>query len=128
MVWIKVLILSLDDEPIYNTNIPLSVDVWGQTYSEVWIDGDVDGFKLKLAFVDTFNTYISCLKLQTGNIPTEGFEATLEDVQEAKEKADNAGKDATEAKKRLDNWASDSVISPTEKQGIKDEIMFKATF
>ena len=40
----------------------------------------------------------------------------------AKTAADNAQKDADAAKDRLDSWADDGVISPTEKQGIKDEI------
>lgn len=37
-------------------------------------------------------------------------------------KADNAQTAADAAKDRLDDWAADSVISPTEKQGLKDEI------
>ena len=36
--------------------------------------------------------------------------------------ANQAAEDAREAKERLDSWASDGVISPTEKQGIKDEL------
>jgi len=45
-----------------------------------------------------------------------------DDASAAKTAADNAQKDAKDAKDRLDSWASDGVISPTEKQGIKDEI------
>ena len=37
-------------------------------------------------------------------------------------KADSAKEAADAAKDRLDDWAADSVISPTEKQGLKDEI------
>lgn len=37
--------------------------------------------------------------------------------------AENAQKAAEEAKQRLDKWAEDGVISPTEKQAIKDEIV-----
>lgn len=40
----------------------------------------------------------------------------------AQEAADNAAAEATEAKDRLNAWAADGVISPSEKQGIKDEI------
>lgn len=40
----------------------------------------------------------------------------------AQKAADDAQTDADEAKDRLDGWAADSVISPTEKQAIKDEI------
>ena len=37
--------------------------------------------------------------------------------------AEDAKKAAEEAKQRLDKWAEDGVISPTEKQAIKDEIV-----
>lgn len=40
----------------------------------------------------------------------------------ALEAAKNAQTAADDAKTRLNNWAADGVISPTEKQGIKDEI------
>ncbi len=40
----------------------------------------------------------------------------------AKDAADKAQDEADSAKDRLDEWAADGVISPTEKQGIKDEI------
>lgn len=40
----------------------------------------------------------------------------------AQKAADDAQADADEAKDRLDGWAADNVISPTEKQAIKDEI------
>jgi len=46
----------------------------------------------------------------------------IEDAANAKAAADNAQADADEAKERLDGWASDGVISPTEKQSLKDEI------
>lgn len=39
----------------------------------------------------------------------------------AKTAADNAQADATAAAQRLEDWADDGVISPIEKQGIKDE-------
>lgn len=40
----------------------------------------------------------------------------------AQDTADNAQADADAAKNRLDQWAADGVVSPTEKQGVKDEI------
>lgn len=40
----------------------------------------------------------------------------------AQQAADDAKEEAAAAKNRLDEWADDGVISPTEKQGIKDEI------
>lgn len=38
-------------------------------------------------------------------------------------KINDAKKDAADAKKRLDEWAKDGVISPLEKQGLKEEIV-----
>lgn len=46
----------------------------------------------------------------------------IEDAANAKVAAESAQADADEAKERLDSWASDGVISPTEKQSMKDEI------
>lgn len=44
-----------------------------------------------------------------------------QDAAQAKAKADAAAADAKDANDRLNSWASDSVISPTEKQAIKNE-------
>ncbi len=44
------------------------------------------------------------------------------DAANAKSAADDAKSVADAATTRLDSWAADGVISPTEKQGIKDEI------
>lgn len=46
----------------------------------------------------------------------------IADAAEAMAAANNAQSTATAAKNRLDGWAADNVISPTEKQGLKDEI------
>ena len=43
-------------------------------------------------------------------------------AQEAQDAADKAQAEADAAKARLDKWAEDGIISPTEKQGLKDEI------
>lgn len=47
--------------------------------------------------------------------------AAMQDAAEAKAAADAARIEANEANDRLNSWASDSVISPTEKQAIKNE-------
>ena len=52
----------------------------------------------------------------------QAAEAAQAAADAADAKADNAKTAADEAKDRLDDWAADSVISPTEKQGLKDEI------
>lgn len=44
------------------------------------------------------------------------------DVEAAKEAASQASEDASKAVERLDKWSEDGVISPTEKQSLKDEI------
>ncbi len=46
----------------------------------------------------------------------------IADAAEAMAAANNAQSTATAARNRLDGWAADNVISPTEKQGLKDEI------
>ena len=45
-----------------------------------------------------------------------------EEAKKAAEDAANAISEAQAAKDRLDDWAEDGVISPTEKQGLKDEM------
>lgn len=44
------------------------------------------------------------------------------DAEDAKQDAEDAKQDAADAAGRLDEWASDSVISPTEKLALKQEI------
>lgn len=51
----------------------------------------------------------------------EDANKALQDAAQAKAKADAAAADAKDANDRLNAWASDSVISPTEKQAIKNE-------
>ena len=46
----------------------------------------------------------------------------LEAANQARKEAEAARKEAQDAADRLNEWAADGVISPTEKQGIKDEI------
>lgn len=51
-----------------------------------------------------------------------GVEEAKKAAEEAKKAASQASADAATAKERLDKWASDGIISPTEKQSLKDEI------
>lgn len=46
----------------------------------------------------------------------------IKDAAKAQQDANQAAQDAQDAKNRLDEWADDGVISPTEKQSLKDEI------
>lgn len=59
---------------------------------------------------------------QTADAAQEKANQAIKDAANAKAAADNAQSDADEAKSRLDSWASDSSISPTEKQSLKEEI------
>lgn len=71
------------------------------------------------------------VKLEKGNKPTDwspapedvqsDIDAAMQEAAEAKAAADTAKIEANEANDRLNSWASDSVISPTEKQAIKNE-------
>lgn len=71
------------------------------------------------------------VKLEKGNKPTDwspapedvqsDIDAAMQEAAEAKAAADTAKIEANEANDRLNAWASDSVISPTEKQAIKNE-------
>ena len=74
----------------------------------------------------------SCkIKIELGNIPTDwtpapedtssAIQEALETAQDAQTAANNADEKASQAASRLDEWASDSVISPTEKLSLKQE-------
>lgn len=47
-----------------------------------------------------------------------------QDANDAKQEAEDAKSEASAASKTLDDWAQDNVISPLEKQGVKDEKAF----
>lgn len=75
--------------------------------------------------------YIQNLKLEEGNVATDwtpapedtsaAIQEALETAQDAQTAANNADEKASQATSRLDEWASDSVISPTEKLSLKQE-------
>lgn len=68
--------------------------------------------------------WISRPKLEYGTKPTDWTPAP-EDVDNSiagvRNTANQASNDAGDAKTRLDSWAADNVISPAEKQGLRDE-------
>lgn len=77
------------------------------------VDGRYDTFNTKygdfIAYLNAANNFIQD-KLKTF-------------ADDAKALAESAKAEAEAAKQRLDKWAEDGVISPTEKQAIKDEIV-----
>ena len=77
------------------------------------VDGRYDTFNTKygdfIAYLNAANNFIQD-KINTS-------------AEDAKKAAEEAQKAADAAKQRLDKWAEDGVISPTEKQSIKDEIV-----
>lgn len=66
------------------------------------------------AIADAANKYSDSIKTTADKAVT--------DAANAKSAADSAKSVADAATTRLNNWAADGVISPVEKQGIKDEI------
>ena len=77
------------------------------------VDGRYDTFNTKygdfIAYLNAANNFIQD-KINTS-------------AEDAKALAEAAKAEAEAAKQRLDKWAEDGVISPTEKQSIKDEIV-----
>ena len=84
------------------------------------VDGRYDTFNTKygdfIAYLNAANNFIQ----DKINTSAEDAKKTAEEAQKA---ADAAKAEAEAAKQRLDKWAEDGVISPTEKQSIKDEIV-----
>lgn len=84
------------------------------------VDGRYDTFNTKygdfIAYLNAANNFIQD-KINTS------AENAQKAAEEAKKTADAAKAEAEAAKQRLDKWAEDGVISPTEKQAIKDEIV-----
>ena len=84
------------------------------------VDGRYDTFNTKygdfIAYLNAANNFIQD-KINTS------AENAQKAAEEAQKTADAAKAEAEAAKQRLDKWAEDGVISPTEKQAIKDEIV-----
>lgn len=84
------------------------------------VDGRYDTFNTKygdfIAYLNAANNFIQ----DKINTSAEDAKKAAEEAQKA---ADAAKVEAEAAKQRLDKWAEDGVISPTEKQSIKDEIV-----
>lgn len=84
------------------------------------VDGRYDTFNTKygdfIAYLNAANNFIQ------DKINTSAKDAKKA-AEEAQKAADAAKAEAKAAKQRLDKWAEDGVISPTEKQSIKDEIV-----
>ena len=82
---------------------------WNQKWYE--IEASVDGIVNRVGSVET----------ELDNVD-ESTQEALRKAEEAIEDAAAAGDEAELAKNRLEGWAADGVISPLEKQGIKDEL------
>lgn len=82
--------------------------------SEVMIIADT----IKFSSGETIKEYINNV---TGGLVVDVEEAQKA-AEEAQKAAEQAAADASTAVERLNKWASDGVISPTEKQSLKDEI------
>lgn len=84
------------------------------------VDGRYATFNTKygdfIAYLNAANNFIQ----DKINTSAEDAKKAAEEAQKA---ADAAKAEAEAAKQRLDKWAEDGVISPTEKQSIKDEIV-----
>ena len=70
----------------------------------------------------SLNAIAQAAKQNADDAKTAAEEAK-EDAAEAAQNAADAIKEAQDAANRLDQWAADGVISPTEKQSLKDEIV-----
>lgn len=82
--------------------------------SEVMIIADT----IRFSSGETIKEYINNV---TGGLVVDVEEAQKA-AEEAQKAAEQAAADASTAVERLNKWASDGVISPTEKQSLKDEI------
>ena len=87
-----------------------------------WVKGKHIWTRSEVKWDDGTTTYTDPVLAEDINGLGERAEQAINDAANAKSAADNAQADATEAMERLDEWAADGVISPVEKQGIKDEM------
>lgn len=82
--------------------------------SEVMIIADT----IRFSSGETIEEYINNV---TGGLVVD-VESAKKAAEEAQKAAVQASEDASKAVERLDKWSADGVISPTEKQSLKDEI------
>ena len=82
--------------------------------SEVMIIADT----IRFSSGETIEEYINNV---TGGLVVD-VETAKKAAEEAQKAAVQASEEATKAVERLDKWSADGVISPTEKQSLKDEI------
>lgn len=86
----------------------------------------IDSFSLegkdKVIISPSKNKFTGEFLFESGESIETSINQAISDSNTAKENAENALLEAQEAKDRLDEWSKDGVISPTEKQSIKDEI------
>lgn len=94
---------------------------------DLWVNATYGSYKNDLLRCKTSKQANAQFSIEHWELATRYTDDTkanqaIEDAANAKAAADNAQIDANEAKERLDKWASDGIISPTEKQSLKDEI------
>lgn len=82
--------------------------------SEVMIIADT----IRFSSGETIEEYINNV---TGGLVVD-VETAKKAAEEAQKAAAQASEEASKAVERLDSWSADGVISPTEKQSLKDEI------
>lgn len=82
--------------------------------SEVMIIADT----IRFSSGETIEEYINNV---TGGLVVD-VESAKKAAEEAQKAAAQVSEDASKAVERLDKWSADGVISPTEKQSLKDEI------
>lgn len=94
---------------------------------DLWVNATYGSYKNDLLRCKTSKQANAQFSIEHWELATRYTDDTkanqaIEDAANAKAAADNAQTDANEAKERLDSWASDGIISPAEKQSLKDEI------
>ena len=81
--------------------------------------------KVTQAATDASNASTAATEAKnTANTAIQRAQKAQDDATQAKEYATNAQKVANEASGRLNEWASDDVISPLEKEGLRTELAF----
>lgn len=93
------------------------------TYSRPeWVKGKYIWTRSEVKWDDGTTTHTDPVLAEDINSLGQRAEQAISDAANAKAEAEAAQADATKAKERLDEWAADGVVSPVEKQGIKDEM------